>query len=140
MTPEDTHEDFQLKGVYTAALTPLTADLGADLDLLAGHGRWLLDNGCDGLAVLGPAGGHGDRAVLRVLDRFAGERGGLHELRLALQADIEIARICAHIGEGDGDLACEGGGGEGCPGKRRGSENGHANHDRLLCFYMYFKS
>ena len=31
MTPEDTHEDFQLKGVYTAALTPLTADLGAEM-------------------------------------------------------------------------------------------------------------
>ena len=75
MAPEDTHEDFQLKGVYTAALTPLTADLGADLDLLAGHGRWLLDNGCDGLAVLGTTGEANSFSVRERLDVIAAAAG-----------------------------------------------------------------
>jgi len=47
------HQDFELKGVFTAALTPLTADLGPDLDLLGAHGRWLLDNGMTGQRVQG---------------------------------------------------------------------------------------
>lgn len=45
-----------LKGVFAAALTPLTADLAPDHGLMAKHSRWLLDNGCDGLAVLGTTG------------------------------------------------------------------------------------
>lgn len=43
-------------GVFAAALTPLTADLSPDVARLAGHCRWLLDHGCDGLAVLGTTG------------------------------------------------------------------------------------
>ncbi len=45
-----------LKGVFAAALTPLKADLSVDHDRLVGHCRWLLANGCDGLAVLGTTG------------------------------------------------------------------------------------
>ena len=43
-------------GVFAAALTPLRADLAPDVARLAGHCRWLLDQGCDGLAVLGTTG------------------------------------------------------------------------------------
>jgi 4-hydroxy-tetrahydrodipicolinate synthase len=43
-------------GVFAAALTPLDADLAPDHAALACHCRWLLDNGCDGLAVLGTTG------------------------------------------------------------------------------------
>lgn len=45
-----------LKGVFSAALTPLDADLDVDVGALVRHARWLLDHGCDGLAVLGTTG------------------------------------------------------------------------------------
>ncbi len=34
----------------------MNADLSIDLDRMAGHCRWLLANGCNGLAVLGTTG------------------------------------------------------------------------------------
>ncbi len=48
--------DNNLKGVFAAALTPLKNDLSVDQEKLVSHCRWLLDNGCDGLAVLGTTG------------------------------------------------------------------------------------
>jgi 4-hydroxy-tetrahydrodipicolinate synthase len=48
--------DFAFSGVYAASLTPQT-DAGApDIGLMASHCRWLLDQGCDGLAILGTTG------------------------------------------------------------------------------------
>lgn len=44
------------KGVWAAALTPLDAALSPDIPALAKHCRWLLEGGCDGLAVLGTTG------------------------------------------------------------------------------------
>ncbi len=44
------------KGVFSAAVTAVKADLSPDIDLMAKHGKWLLANGCDGLAVLGTTG------------------------------------------------------------------------------------
>lgn len=44
------------KGVFTAVVTPVKADLSPDLDLMAAHCKWLLANGCDGLAILGTTG------------------------------------------------------------------------------------
>jgi 4-hydroxy-tetrahydrodipicolinate synthase len=46
----------QPSGVYAAALTPLNAALEPDPVLFVQHCRWLLDNGCDGLAPLGTTG------------------------------------------------------------------------------------
>jgi len=43
-------------GVLAAALTPQNADLSPNQDLMASHCQWLLDNGCDGLAILGTTG------------------------------------------------------------------------------------
>jgi 4-hydroxy-tetrahydrodipicolinate synthase len=43
-------------GVFAAALTPLHEDLSPDHALFARHCRWLLDNGCDGLSILGTTG------------------------------------------------------------------------------------
>ena len=37
-------------------VTAMNADLSIDLDRLAAHCRWLLANGCNGLAVLGTTG------------------------------------------------------------------------------------
>jgi len=43
-------------GVLAAVLTPLKPDLGPDHAAFIDHCRWLLDQGCDGLAVLGTTG------------------------------------------------------------------------------------
>ena len=43
-------------GVNAAVLTPMNADLSIDLDRMASHCRWLLANGCNGLAILGTTG------------------------------------------------------------------------------------
>ncbi len=43
-------------GVNAALLTAMNADLSLDLDRMAAHCRWLLANGCNGLAVLGTTG------------------------------------------------------------------------------------
>jgi len=43
-------------GVNAAVLTPLHADLSVDLDRMAAHCRWLLANGCNGLAIQGTTG------------------------------------------------------------------------------------
>ncbi|MDH5749738.1 MAG: dihydrodipicolinate synthase family protein [Rhodospirillales bacterium] len=43
-------------GVFAAALTPFTQDLEPNPKAFVAHCRWLLDNGCDGLAPLGTTG------------------------------------------------------------------------------------
>jgi 4-hydroxy-tetrahydrodipicolinate synthase len=43
-------------GVNAAVLTAMNSDLSIDLDRIAAHCRWLLANGCNGLAVLGTTG------------------------------------------------------------------------------------
>ena len=43
-------------GVNAAVLTAMHDDLSVDLDRTAAHCRWLLANGCNGLAVLGTTG------------------------------------------------------------------------------------
>ena len=45
-----------LRGVFAAALTPMDDDLSPDHAGFAQHCRWLLKNGCDGLAILGTTG------------------------------------------------------------------------------------
>ncbi|MDE2913608.1 MAG: dihydrodipicolinate synthase family protein [Paracoccaceae bacterium] len=44
------------KGVYAAVSTPVTASFAPDLPRFLDHCRWLLKNGCDGLAPLGTTG------------------------------------------------------------------------------------
>ena len=64
-------------GVNAAVLTPMRADLSVDLDRMAAHCRWLLANGCDGLAVLGTTGEANSLGVderLAVMEGLA-ERG-----------------------------------------------------------------
>lgn len=43
-------------GVWVAALTPIKSDLSPDAAKLAKHCRWLLDQGANGLAILGTTG------------------------------------------------------------------------------------
>ena len=44
------------KGVYAAGLTPQREDLSVDHAALAEHAHWLLDNGCDGVVLMGTTG------------------------------------------------------------------------------------
>ncbi len=47
---------FAISGVWSAVATPLDEDLNPDGAKLDRQCRWLLDNGCDGLALLGTTG------------------------------------------------------------------------------------
>jgi 4-hydroxy-tetrahydrodipicolinate synthase len=49
-------KDALYGGINAAVLTAMNSDLSIDLDRLAAHARWLLANGCTGLAVLGTTG------------------------------------------------------------------------------------
>jgi 4-hydroxy-tetrahydrodipicolinate synthase len=49
-------KDALFGGINAAVLTAMNADLSIDLDRMAAHCRWLLANGCNGLAVLGTTG------------------------------------------------------------------------------------
>ena len=65
---------FALEGVYTAVLTSMTKALDPDTKLMAAHCRWLLDNGCDGLGVLGTTGeanSFGLKERISILDGLA---------------------------------------------------------------------
>jgi len=46
----------QPAGVFAASLTPMTADLEIDVPGAVAHNKWLLANGCDGVAPLGTTG------------------------------------------------------------------------------------
>lgn len=45
-----------MKALYGASLTPMNDDRTADVPMLADHSGWLLDNGCDGVVLLGTTG------------------------------------------------------------------------------------
>ncbi len=60
-------------GVFAAALTPLRDDLSIDHDAFADHCRWLLANGCDGVAPMGTTGEANSFSVverIEALDRL----------------------------------------------------------------------
>lgn len=48
--------EFLPRGVFCAALTPLTAELAPDHSRFTAHCRRLLEEGCDGIALLGTTG------------------------------------------------------------------------------------
>jgi len=48
--------DLKISGVYCAAVTPVTDDLAPDHAAFVAHCRRLLDDGCDGIAMLGTTG------------------------------------------------------------------------------------
>ena len=66
--------DQKPRGVYVAALTPVKPDLAPDTAAFTAHCRWLLDQGADGLAVLGTTGEANSFSVeerLALLDALA---------------------------------------------------------------------
>lgn len=75
-------------GVNAAVLTPMTPDLSPDVALMAGHCRWLLAHGCDGLGVLGTTG---EANSFSVAERIAVMEG-------LVEAGIPAARIMPGTG------------------------------------------
>lgn len=95
-----------LKGVFAASLTRLAADGAPDIAASARHNRWLLDTGCDGLAVLGTNGEANSFSLderLRLLDGLA--EAGLPFARLmpgtgcsAISDTVALTRRAVQLG------------------------------------------
>src|ERR1700734_406949 len=93
-------------GVNAAVLTAMNADLSIDLDRMAAHCRWLLANGCDGLAILGTTG---EANSLGVEERIAVMEGlaerGIPPARMlpgtgttAIPDTVKLTRKAAELG------------------------------------------
>ncbi len=98
--------DALFGGVNAAVLTAMHKDLSIDLDRMAAHCRWLLANGCNGLAILGTTG---EANSLGVSERIAVMEGlverGIPAARLlpgvgtpALTDTVLLARRAADLG------------------------------------------
>ncbi len=64
------------RGVYAAVLTPFTKQLEPDLERFVRHCKWLLANGCDGLAPLGTTGEANSLSVVQRLKLIEAARAG----------------------------------------------------------------
>ncbi len=74
-----------LSGVWSAAVTPLHDDLTVNLDAMVAHHKWLLDSGCDGIAVLGTTGEANSFSTSERLEVIeAAARSGIAKERLMI--------------------------------------------------------
>jgi 4-hydroxy-tetrahydrodipicolinate synthase len=93
-------------GVFAAALTPITDALAPDKAALIAHCRWLLANGCDGVAPLGTTGEATSFSVserMAILDALAesgipGERLIVGTGSTAFPDTVELTRRAVAIG------------------------------------------
>lgn len=93
-------------GVWAAALTPQKEDLSVDFDHMVAHYRWLLANGCDGVAVLGTTGEANSFSVPErraVIDAVAGSGIELDRIMIgtgccAIPDTLELTRAVLDIG------------------------------------------
>jgi 4-hydroxy-tetrahydrodipicolinate synthase len=96
------------RGVYAAVLTPLTRELEPDLRTFLAHCRWLLQNGCDGLAPLGTTGESNSLSVrqrLALIEAVAGAGLPMHRViagagSCALADAVEVTRAATAAGCG----------------------------------------
>lgn len=79
---------YSISGVFCAAATPLNADLSPDLGMFATHCRTLLEDGCDGVALLGTTG--------EANSFSSNERRAI--LEAALNAGVEPTRLMPGTG------------------------------------------
>jgi 4-hydroxy-tetrahydrodipicolinate synthase len=93
-------------GVNAAVLTPMGPDLAPDVPLMASHCRWLLENGCDGLGILGTTG---EATSFSVAERIAVMEGlvaaGIPAEKLmpgtgcaALTDSVELTKAAKRLG------------------------------------------
>jgi 4-hydroxy-tetrahydrodipicolinate synthase len=80
--------DLPITGVYCASVTPVTSDLAPDHVAFVAHCRRLLEQGCDGVALLGTTG--------EANSFSASERKGL--LEATVRAGIEPGRLLPGTG------------------------------------------
>jgi len=93
-------------GVLAASLTPVDEKLAPNISLMAEHCKWLLSNGCDGLAILGTTGEANSFSVKEKSEIMQGlvERGIPGEKLLpgtgtcSIQDTIELTKISLDIG------------------------------------------
>jgi 4-hydroxy-tetrahydrodipicolinate synthase len=93
-------------GVFAAALTPIGDNLAPDAAALIVHCRWLLANGCDGIAPLGTTGEANSFSLderLAILDALAasdipGERLIVGTGSAALSDAVELTRRAVAMG------------------------------------------
>lgn len=74
---------MSLSGVWAASVTPLTPTLGVDHARFATHVQWLLENGCDGVAVFGSTGEANSFSVserIAAVDALAGAGIEMHRI------------------------------------------------------------
>jgi len=95
------------RGVYAAILTPLNANLEPDLGAFVNHGRWLLANGCDGLAPLGTTGEANSLSLkqrMRIIEatqtKLPIERCIVGAGSCALADAVQLAREATNAGAG----------------------------------------
>jgi 4-hydroxy-tetrahydrodipicolinate synthase len=74
----------RIRGVVAAVATPVGEDGEPDYAALTGHSRWLLDNGCDGLNVLGTTGGFASFSVAQRI----GVMGAIADAAIPLAATM----------------------------------------------------
>ena len=99
-------KDALYGGVNAAVLTAMRTDLSVDLDRMAAHCRWLLANGCNGLAILGTTGEANSLGISERIEVMEGlvERGIPAACLLpgvgtpALTDTVLLARRAAELG------------------------------------------
>ncbi len=64
-------ESFLPKGIITASLTPMHADLRVNYPAFINHLQWLLNNGCDAVCILGTTGEANSFSLKERLDLIA---------------------------------------------------------------------
>ena len=98
----------EFKGVNAAVLTPLTDDLIPDDALMAQYSKWLLGNGCDGLAILGTTGEANSFSLkerIRIIESLVEAGVPAHTLMpgtssCALTDAVELTRAAVDAGVG----------------------------------------
>jgi 4-hydroxy-tetrahydrodipicolinate synthase len=92
-------------GVFAAVPTPFAADGAPDIDLFIEHCEWVLDNGCDGLNVLGSTGeasSQSHKARAAIMREVAGSSLKSRPLMVgtgtpALAETIELTKLAAEL-------------------------------------------
>lgn len=94
-----------IRGVYSASVTPVNADLSPDLGALAAHAKTLIADGCDGIALLGTTGEANSfslterRAILEAAARAVGPQRLMPGTGVnALPETIELTRHALSLG------------------------------------------
>lgn len=96
---------MSLSGVIAAVPTPIDRDGRPDSERFLVHGRWALENGCDGLNVLGSTGEATSLSAAARAEVMRAAAGGLPTARLMvgtgapdLATAVELTRLAGELG------------------------------------------